>query len=134
MVSLYDQAWVDAVCRECDPVFAAAQVGFERQVVYAGGPQGPAAGILWEADPATFAARFPDSGIVEMYGNDQWADVGCIDWWVNLHDDPARARLSLEGWNLPELSLPLTGRGEADGRDLAQVFARLLAVPVRDLD
>src|SRR3712207_8830332 len=36
--------------------------------------------LLWEAEPARFAARYPDIRIEDSYG-DQWPDVSCIDYW-----------------------------------------------------
>jgi hypothetical protein len=72
-----DQAWIEAVCARCDPVFAAADVGFIRQIQ----KSSEGAALLWEADPQLFAARYPDRGIIESYGRDQWATVPCIDYW-----------------------------------------------------
>lgn len=112
---------------ECDPVFEAADVGFERQITY-GPTRDTVAGVLWEADPAQFAARYPDSGIVESYGPDQWPDVTCIDWWVTVDSTTQRVRISVEGWNLPDLWIDLSGNGTQDGCELADVFARLLDV------
>ncbi|WP_182523634.1 hypothetical protein [Nocardioides dongkuii] len=73
-----------------------------------------------------FAEKYPDSGVVEAYGG-QWADVRCIDWWVYVEAERRQCRVSVEGWNLPDLRLDLTGAG--DGFALADLFARLLAVP-----
>ena len=58
----------------CDPVFEAADVGFVRQVQYAGPGYRRVDAMLWEADPEQFAARYPDSGVAESYGR-QWRDV-----------------------------------------------------------
>lgn len=88
-----------------------------------------ATALLWEAEPALFAATYPDSGIIETYGTEQWPSVHCIDWWVYLNLDTKQARISVEGWNLPDLWLPLSGNGEQDGCELADVFARFLNVP-----
>lgn len=128
-MSEFDLAWATAVGRECDPIFEAAAVGFERQVL-ADGSSSEVRALLWEADPGMFAARYPDSGIVHLYGAEQWPDVRCIDWWAYIDPSNRQARLSVEGWNLPELWLTLSGVGVADGCMLADVFARLLAVPI----
>lgn len=81
--------------------------------------------ILWEADPERFATNYPDSGIVETYG-DQWPDVHCIDYWAYIDRDSGRCRLSVEGWNLPELLIELRGHGGFDGTAIAHTFARIL--------
>ena len=120
----YDDAWAREVTAWCDPVMEAADVGFVRQVMH--DEPGVVTAILWEADPARFAAAYPDSGIVESYGTDQWAGVHCIDYW--LYVDP-RPRLSVEGWNLPDLYVDLTGYGGLDGSAVACVLARVLGVP-----
>lgn len=132
-MSLFDDSWVRGVTAECDPIFEAAEVGFTRQVMR-NDPEGTATALLWEAEPALFAAKYPDSGIIETYGTEQWPDVTCIDWWVYLHPDTKQARISVEGWNLPELWLPLSGHGEQDGCELADVFARFLGVPSPRID
>lgn len=118
--------WAEQVCAHCDPVFAAADVGFERQLQHPGPGSDDVTALLWEADPERFAARYPESGIDESYGG-SLADVPCIDYWVYL-DEPGQARISVEGFGLPELLVPLTGHGTADGRQLAAVFARILGV------
>jgi hypothetical protein len=66
---------------------------------------------------------------VESYGHEQWPDVRCIDYWV--HYDPAKPQcmLSVEGWNLPRLSIELQGNGRFDGAAIAATFARILGVP-----
>ena len=87
------EPWAEEVARVCDPVFEAADVGFVRQVSYAGDEQNEVVYLLWEADPQRFADRYPDSGIVETYGEDQWRAVHCIDYWVNLDQANRRCRL-----------------------------------------
>lgn len=126
-MTTFDAAWVRAVVQECDPVFESAGVGFVRQVLV-DSSTGEVNALLWEADPMMFAERYPDSGIVERYGARQWPAVNCIDWWAYLDSAKQQARLSVEGWNLPDLLLPLSYDGEEDGADLADVFARLLGV------
>jgi len=123
----FDQSWIDQVCAECDPVFAAADVGFVRQLV--GDADGGTTALLWEADPPRFADRYPDSGIIETYGPDQWPGVHCIDYWVHLESDRDRVRLEFEGWNLPALSLDVSGRAARDGAEIADTVARILGVP-----
>jgi hypothetical protein len=90
-----------------------------------------ATALLWEADPALFAARYPDSGVIETYGEERWQDVTCIDFWVYLDLDKRQCRLSVEGGNLPELLLDLHGDSGLDGHAIANTFSRLLAVGSR---
>jgi hypothetical protein len=84
--------------------------------------------ILWEADPSKFAARYPDSGIIETYGEEHWKDVGCIDYWLYVDAPDRVGRLSVEGWNLPEVLVKISGHGGMDGMNIAAVFARILGV------
>ena len=121
----YDDAWIDAVCAACDPVFESADVGFVRQLSLS--DPGQVAAILWEAEPLLFASRYPDSGVRESYG-DQWPPP-CIDQWLYFEPELAQVRLSLEGWDLPEIHVPVTGHGSGDGVAVARLFARILAVP-----
>ncbi len=114
------EGWAADVCAACDPVFEAADVGFTQN------QRGPSA-FLWEADPERFAARYPDSGIVESYGSG-WSSAPCIDYWIYVETDRGQARLSVEGWNLVGLVVELSGNGELDGAALADVFARILGV------
>ena len=76
-----------------------------------------------------FASRYPDSGIVDSYGESQWPEVRCIDYWVYVDHERSRCRLSVEGWNLPELMIDLHGRSGLDGSAIADTFARILGVP-----
>src|SRR5690242_16378223 len=71
--------WVHDVVAVCDPVFAAADVGFVHQVSYA--EPDIVAGLLWEADPPLFVAKYPDSGVVDSYGLVA-EDIPCLDYWV----------------------------------------------------
>lgn len=128
-VETLDNTWAEEVAQACDPIFTAADVGFVRQMQYADEQGSQVDALLWEAEPQRFAARYPDSGIVETYGEQQWPNVHCIDYWVNLDHANQRCRLSVEGWNLPELWLDLRGHGEWDGAAIADTFARILAVP-----
>lgn len=127
-VSDLDGPWAESVATACDPVFEAADVGFVRQLAWGDLDQQVVAAILWEADPQRFADRYPDSGVIESYGAAQWPDVHCIDYWLYVEHDPPRARLSVEGWNTPELRLDLDGRGAVDGPRIAAEFARILRV------
>jgi hypothetical protein len=107
-------------------VFAAAEVGFVRQIQPGAETSSRVGAILGEADPASFAAKYPDSGIVESYGQDQWAGLGCIDYWLYVDAREGVCRLNVEGWNLPEIlvrpqdtaewmgcRLPLSSRGSS---------------------
>ena len=124
----FDAKWAAEVSAACDLVFAAADVGFVRHAADDGSPDAPVGAILWEADPARFAARYPDSGVVESYGTEHWDGVGCIDYWVYVHADEGLCSLSVEGWNLPEILVKVRGQGARDGMQVAAVFARILAV------
>ena len=124
----FDHQWVEEVSACCDPIFDAAQVGFVRQVQYADEEGHLVAALLWEADPIKFAARYPDSGIVETYGEDEWPGVHCIDYWVHVDHEHRRCRISVEGWNLPDLTIELHGHSNFDGSALADTFARILGV------
>lgn len=123
-----DSSWAESVATSCDPVFEAADVGFVRQVAWSDPDQQVVAALLWEADPQRFADRYPDSGVVESYGAEQWPGVPCIDYWLYVEHDPPSARLSVEGWDLPELWLDLDGRGTIDGPRIAAEFARILKI------
>ena len=122
-----DRSWAEGVCRVCDPVFAAADVGFERQIHEE--PRRGITALLWEADPQLFAERYPDSGVVESYGT-QWPDVTCIDFWVYLDAAEGTASTSTEGWTSEHevRDLSLTGDGTQDGRAIGAVMARILRV------
>lgn len=122
----YDERWATAVCESCDPVFEAANVGFVRHAPSVTDSRVNA--ILWEAEPEKFAARYPSSDIVESYGEEQWPEVHCVDYWLHPDPDKGVLRLSMEGWNLPEVLLRSTGDGRFDGMDAAAVFARVLDV------
>lgn len=120
-----DVAWREAVRATCEPVFAAADVGFKWNGYVAFDAEHPA--LLWEAEPARFAARYPDSRIEESYG-DQWPGVTCVDYWIYVDPVTMTARLSVEGWSGTDETVDLTGDGLVDGRRLASTFARILGV------
>jgi hypothetical protein len=126
MVATLDQGWADAVCSVCDPVFESADVGFVRQVQR--DRRGRIDALLWEADPRRFAQRYPDSGIINSYGLDQWPPY-CIDYWVYVDADACQARISVEGWNFGEEVLDLSGDGRLDGVRISDTMARILKVP-----
>ena len=123
-----DSQWAEEFCRLCDPVFEAAAVGFTRQVLHSDDEGATVSALLWEANPTRFAEKYPDSGVIESYGAEQWSEVTCIDYWVYLDHDKNQCRLSVEGWNLPELILNLSGYSSMDGFHIADVFARILGV------
>ncbi|HEU4674463.1 MAG TPA: hypothetical protein VFS29_00630 [Motilibacteraceae bacterium] len=122
-----DVEWRDAVRGACDAVVAAADVGFVWNDFIAFDAAHPA--LLWEAEPARFAARYPDSRIEDSYG-DQWPGVSCIDYWIYVDPVTMTARLSMEGWNGADTVVELTGDGAVDGRRLAAEFAHVLGVEV----
>jgi hypothetical protein len=123
----FDRSWTEGVCRVCDPVFGAADVGFARQIHEE--PRRGITALLWEADPQMFAERYPESGIVESYGTG-WSGVTCIDFWVYLDAADGTASTSTEGWTSDHevRDLPLTGIGILDGRAIGAVMARILQV------
>jgi hypothetical protein len=127
MVGALDQSWAEAVCLVCDPVFESADVGFIRQV-----QRDPSSrlvtALLWEANPRSFAQRYPDSRIVDSYGPDNWPPP-CIDYWVYLDEDGHQARLSVEGWSLDDEVIDLSGNGELDGIRIGSSVARILRIP-----
>ena len=128
-MTAFDGQWAAEVCAYCDPVFEAANVGFVRQGQSDTDADSSVGGaILWEADPPRFAEAYPDSGIVESYGAEQWDGVGCIDYWVYVDADDSLCRLSVEGWNLPEVLIRARGHGGFDGMAIAAVFARVLGI------
>jgi hypothetical protein len=118
-------AWRDADRAACEPVFAAADAEFRWNGSVAFDAEHPA--LLWEAEPARFAARYPDSRIEESYG-DQWPGVPCIDYWIYVDPLTMTARLSVEGWNRTDETVDLTGDGRVDGHRLASEFAHILGV------
>lgn len=126
--SPFDNQWVEEVCTYCDPIFDAAEVGFVRQVQHADESRQVVDALLWEADPVAFAARYSDSGIVESYGEEQWSNVHCIDYWVYVDHEHRRCRISVEGWDLPDLMIELHGSSGLDGSAIANTFARILGV------
>jgi hypothetical protein len=123
----FDRRWVEAVCLVCDRVFESADVGFTRQVSM-DASVGFVMSLLWEADPIRFAARYPDSHIIESYGVEQWPAY-CIDYWIYVEANTRQARLSVEGWKLSEQTVDLTGDGASDGITLGAIMAGILRVP-----
>lgn len=80
--------------------------------------------MLWEADAVQFAERYPDSGIIESYG-DLWP-APCIDYWVYVDTRERLAALSTEGWSFDNQQIPLSGYGPADADRLYGHLARIL--------
>jgi hypothetical protein len=120
-----DVEWRDAVRGACEPVLEAADVGFVWNGFIAFDSERPA--LLWEAEPARFAVRYPDSRIEDSYG-DQWPGVTCIDYWIYVDPMTMTARLSMEGRNGADDIVDLAGDGAVDGRRLAAQFAHVLGV------
>ena len=127
-VMAFDVGWRHAVRAACDPIFAAADVGFQWNAHSAVGGDHPT--LLWEADPLLFASRYPDSGVAESYG-DGWP-APCIDYWVYIDPAGMTARLDVEGLGAPYPLLDVTGSGESDGQLIAGAFAEILQVPLAD--
>jgi hypothetical protein len=112
-----DRAWLEAVVNRLEPIFAAADVGFVRNQV-------DESAMLWEADPRRFAERYPDSGIIETYGVDQWPSVHCIDFWFYLDRGlENEIFVSFEGWDAPDRQVAVTGSPATDGDLLATLLA-----------
>src|ERR1700712_1437833 len=128
MSTAFDGDWAAGVCSVCDPVFRSADVGFVRQMPRESG-RVLISSLLWEADPLRFAERYPDSGIVESYGLDQWPPP-CIDYWVYVDAKSREGRISVEGWNSGDQIVSLTGVGLCDGLALGEVVAAILCVPL----
>ena len=126
-MATFNRRWAEAVCQLCDPVFDAAEVGFVRQLLFDGEGDASVSALLWEADPKLFAERYPDSGVLEAYG-ETGPLANCIDYWIYVDAGLARARVSVEGWNLPDIEVALHGN-EFDGYGLASLMARLLGLP-----
>ena len=82
--------------------------------------------MLWEADPVRFAARYPDSGIEESYG-DQWPPP-CIDYWIYLDPDARVAKVCTEGWSWPDQEFALSGVGVEDADRLGDYLAQVLQI------
>ena len=73
---------------------------------------------------AAFAERYPDSGIIESYG-DQWP-APCIDYWVYVDVETRLATLSNEGWSVDRQEIALSGDGVEDANRLHEHLARIL--------
>ena len=116
----FEGEWSSVVCRRLDALFESAHAGFVRSV-----PAEPVAGVvdamLWEADAVRFAERYPDSGIIESYG-DQWP-APCIDWWVYVDAGAGRAEISTEGWSDENQVIELSGHAAQDADRLAEILA-----------
>lgn len=117
-------AWGEAVVAAVNPIMDAAGVGFTLNSGV-GDPDGRVTTLLWEAVPARFVERYPDSWVVESYGPEQWPHVTCIDYWVYVEARKGHCRFSIEGFDDPA-PVPLTGDGEVDGAAIAAAFAGVL--------
>ena len=112
-------------------MLASADVGFVWNGL--GGFEGDHPAMLWEADPARLAGRYPDSRVMESYG-DEWPPP-CVDYWIYVDPSTMTVELSVEGWDLSRETLGLTGDGTHDGQVLATRFAEILGVaPPRGRD
>lgn len=123
MTSGFEPEWSLIVSRRLDALFDSTNAGFSRS-----SPQQPTTGLvgdmLWEADPIRFAERFPDSGVVESYG-DQWP-APCIDYWVYIDVEARMATLSTEGWDFDRQKIALSGSGAQDADRLHEHLSRIL--------
>ncbi len=123
-----DRACGDSVRRWCDPAFEAADCDFRwNSSAYYFSADGLVEAMLWEAEPRRFALRYPDSGVIEAWGEDSWPPP-CIDYWVYVDPLARTAELSVEGWGERAATLRMSGDGDADGRLRATRFAELLLV------
>lgn len=114
------------MCALLDALFGRAAAGFSRST-----PAQPRDGVvedmLWEADPLSFAERYPDSGIHAAYG-EQWPPP-CIDYWVYVDAELRQALISTEGWSAKPQPVHLTGNGPSDARRIGVILAVILSVP-----
>jgi len=76
--------------------------------------------------PRRFAERYPDSRIVDSYG-DEWPPP-CIDYWVYLERDARQVRISAEGWGYVDDVLDMSGEGVLDGIGIGNAMAHILGV------
>jgi len=125
----FDRAWADEVVSVCDPVFAAADVGFGSTVYL--GETGQVDVIFWMANPERFLQAYPDSGVDEMYGPAWPHEVADIDFTVKVDAARRLILIDAEPWNLTTILIREAGDGEIDGINLARIFARLLGVDQR---
>lgn len=117
----FDDDWQLVVCARLDPLFSAADSGFTRSTAAVAGEL---TDMLWETDPHSFAARYPDSGIEESYGPG-WPPP-CIDFWIYVDAAKHLATLSTEGLHARFDEIPLTGRSAVDAQTLSDVVASAL--------
>ena len=96
-------------------------------------------GVVYEADPADFARRYPQTGLDEDWGDE--VPNTCVDLWVKFHFDTRRTELQVEGFEVLE-HLHTTGHEELaervtrmsddaddDARAIATALALVLDVP-----
>jgi len=119
----FESEWSAIVCRRLDALFESTNAGFARSSP-AHLMTGVVDDMLWEANPIPFAERYPDSGIVESYG-DQWP-APCIDYWVYVDVQSRLATLSTEGWSVDNQEIALSGIGAEDADRLHEPLARIL--------
>ena len=126
MADGFDDDWSTTVCTVLDDLFLRARAGFSRAA-----PARPRDGVvgdlLWEADPARFLERYPDSDVVESYGG-LWPPP-CIDYWVYVDVPSHVAQLSTEGWGGEPRTVELSGSGAVDAGRLAAALGEILSVP-----
>lgn len=119
----FEPEWSAIVCRRLDTLFDSTCAGFSRS-----SPAQPVTGVvgdmLWEADPIRFAERYPDSEIVDSYG-DQWPPP-CIDYWVYIDVDARLATLSTEGWSHDDQEIALSGKALEDADRMHEHLAPIL--------
>ncbi|EON23285.1 MULTISPECIES: hypothetical protein [Nocardioides] len=115
-----DRGWAEAVVAQLQPVFDADGSGWSFQ-----GITDPPTALLWEAVPASFLARHPDSDIEAANGMPA-SQIPCLDIWFYL--EPGLVSLSWEGYPQQPAPVVPTGDGDLDGRTLATLLAENLRV------
>lgn len=127
MAAGFEPEWTAIVCSRLDCLFEATGAGFSRSMP--GEPvNGQVGDMLWEADPIRFVERYPESWIIESYG-DQWS-APCVDYWIYIDVESRRATFSVEGFTVDPEDVVLTGNGAQDAERLRKILANALRIDV----